>query len=175
MSKTAKPTHLPAIFLGSAAFVFLNFGLPIYADDLGADAVSIGGMYTVFTMTMLLARPLIGWCLDHYGRRWFFTVAFAFYCLSMGMFAQSDGLLDFYIARFLQGIGSSLMWVTARTIVTDLNEPESRGEEMGRLITTSVRGSMIGAFYGFTLLGFMPFSKHGNGRLVVTPWRLWQA
>ena len=158
-STKGQSTHLPAIFLGSAAFVFLNFSLPIYADDLGASAVAIGGMYTVFTLTMLLVRPLIGWCLDHYGRRWFFTIAFIFYTLAMLMFSQSNDLVDFYIARFLQGIGSSLMWVSARTIVADLNDISRRGEEMGRLTTTSVRGSMIGAFYGFTLLGFMPFEQ----------------
>jgi MFS family permease len=78
MTNTNKQTHLPAIFLGSAAFGFLNFSLPIYADDLGADAVSIGGMYTVYTLTMLLARPFCGWCVDQYGRRWVFTVGFGF-------------------------------------------------------------------------------------------------
>ncbi len=67
------PTYLLPIFLGSASFVFLNFGLPIYTRSLGADAVAIGGMYTAFTFTMLLARPLVGWALDRYGRRWFFT------------------------------------------------------------------------------------------------------
>ena len=51
--------HLPAIFLGSTAFVFINFGLPIYADEIGLDAVTIGGTYTVFMLTMLVVRPLV--------------------------------------------------------------------------------------------------------------------
>lgn len=150
------PSYLTAVFLGSSAFVFLNFGLPIRADDLGISAFGIGGMYAVFTGTMLLVRPLVGYCLDRFGRRWFFTVAFVFYSAAMSVLALSETLADFYVARFLQGIGASLMWVSARTIIADLNDAAVRGVAMGRLTSTSVQGSMLGAVYGFTLLGMMP-------------------
>jgi len=154
-----KPTYLTAVFFGSFAFVFLNFGLPIRADDLGISAFGIGGMYAIFTGTMLVFRPLVGFCLDRFGRRWFFTTAFLFYALAMVVLAQSVSITDFYLARFLQGIGASLMWVSARTIVADLNDADSRGMAMGTLTTTSVRGSMIGAIYGFTLLGMLPMQS----------------
>lgn len=154
-----KPTYLNSVFFGSFAFVFLNFSLPIRADDLGIDAVGIGGMYAVFTGTMLVIRPLVGYCLDRFGRRWFFTSAFFFYIPAMLVFAQSEGIYDFYLARFLQGIGASLMWVSARTIIADLHESGGVGSAMGRLTTASVRGSMIGAVYGFTLIGFMPMQS----------------
>ncbi len=148
--------YLTPVFFGSTAFVFLNFGLPVRADDLGIDAVGIGGMYAVFTGTMLLLRPVVGYCLDRFGRRWFFSTAFLFYAAAMTQFATSTGIVDFYLARFLQGIGASLMWVSARTMIADLHAASERGMAMGRLTTTSVRGSMIGAIYGFTLLGFLP-------------------
>jgi len=151
--------YLTPVFLGSGAFVFLNFGLPIRADDLGVSAMAIGGMYTVFTGTMLLVRPLIGYLLDRVGRRWFFSVAFLFYTLSMSVLATSEGLADFYLARFLQGIAASLMWVTARTMIADLHESHGRGAAMGQLTTTSVRGSLLGALYGFTLLGLLPMRE----------------
>ncbi len=159
MAPAQNHSYQTAVFLGSTAFVFLNFGLPVRADDLGIDAVGIGGMYAVFTGTMLLVRPVIGVCLDRFGRRWFFTTAFLFYSVSMFAFSRSVDITDFYIARFLQGIGASLMWVSARTMIADLHDVGERGVAMGRLITTSVRGSMIGAMYGFTLLGFMPLQQ----------------
>lgn len=154
-----RPSYLSAVFLSSTAFVFLNFGLPLRADDLGADAVGIGGMYAVFTGTMLVVRPVVGFFLDRFGRRWFFSAAFVFYTAAMLLFAHSVDLTDFYVARFLQGIGASLMWVSVRTMVADLHEAHERGAAMGRLTTTSVRGSMIGAAYGFTLLGFLPLRE----------------
>ena len=153
------PTYLTPVFFGSFAFVFLNFSLPIRADDLGIDAVAIGGMYAIFTGTMLIVRPIVGYCLDRFGRHWFFTSAFLFYTLAMLVFAQSTDLHDFYLARFLQGIGASLMWVSARTIIADLNDSSTRGSAMGHLTATSVRGGMVGATYGFTLIGFMPMQS----------------
>lgn len=146
------------VFWGSLSFVFLNFGLPVYTRQLGADAVAIGGMFTVFTFTMLIVRPLVGWGLDRYGRRWLFTTSFVFYTLAMWAFSGADGLVDFYVARFLQGLGASFMWVTARTIVADTTDVGTRAEEMGRLQQRSVQASMMGAFYGFTLLGMMPLA-----------------
>mgnify|MGYP005991546197 CR=1 FL=1 len=159
MNPPVNSNYLSAVFLGSTAFVFLNFGLPLRADDLGISAFGIGGMYAVFTATMLFVRPLVGYCLDRFGRRWFFTLAFVFYTVSMAVMAHSESVADFYLARFLQGIGSSLMWVSARTMIADLNDRRNRGVAMGKLTTTSVRGSMIGAMYGFSLLGFMPMQE----------------
>ena len=77
----------------------------------------------------------------------------------MGAFAFADGATGLYMARFLQGLGASFMWVTAQTIAADTSDQNTRGLAMGRLTTNSVRGSMIGAIYGFTLLGFMPMKE----------------
>lgn len=151
--------YLTPVFLGSFAFVFLNFLLPVYTRQLGADAVAIGGMYTAFIASMLLFRPLVGWALDRFGRRWFFSVSFVFYAIAMWVFSDATSLSDFFVARALQGIGASLMWVSARTIVVDLTEDGDRGRQMGRLSARSVQGSMLGATYGFTLLGMFPLPQ----------------
>ena len=175
--------YLTPVFFGSVAFVFLNFGLPIYAKSLGADAVEIGGMYTAFTLTMLLIRPVVGWALDRYGRRWFFTFAFLFYALAMYTFSGANSLGDFYLARFLQGIGASLMWVSARTIIADLTTTGDRGRQMGRLTSVSVQGGMLGGFYGFTLIGMLPIAEAWQiafagyavaalGGFVISVWRV---
>ena len=58
-SQQPAPYLLP-VLLVSSAFTFLNFGLPVYVRELGASATTIGGMFTVFTVTMLVVRPLVG-------------------------------------------------------------------------------------------------------------------
>ena len=115
-------------------------------------------MFTVFTVTMLIVRPIVGWGLDRFGRRRFYAAALVFYTVSMFVFSNASGIVDFYIARFLQGLGASFMWITARTIMADITESADRGEAMGRLTQRSVQGSMFGAFAGFTLIGMMPFA-----------------
>lgn len=152
------PVYQP-VFLGSLAFVLVNFLLPVYTRKLGADAVTIGGMYSAFVVSLLIFRPLVGMALDRLGRRWFFSGAFLFYALAMWQFSVTATLSDFFVARALQGIGASLMWVSARTIIIDLTELGSRGRQMGRLTSRSVQGSMVGAVYGFTLLGMYPLEE----------------
>ena len=152
------PVYQP-VFLGSVAFVLINFLLPVYTRQLGADAVTIGAMYSAFVISLLIFRPLVGMALDRFGRRWFFTAAFVFYALSMWRFSGSESISDFFLARALQGIGASLMWVSARTIIADLTSAGGRGAAMGRLTSRSVLGSMLGAVYGFTLLGMLPMAE----------------
>ena len=152
------PVYQP-VFLGSLAFVLINFLLPIYTRQLGADAVTIGAMYTAFVVSLLIFRPLVGMALDRFGRRWFFTTAFVFYALAMWQFSVANSVADFFVARALQGIGASLMWVSARTIIVDLTSAGQRGAAMGRLTSRSVLGSMLGAVYGFTLLGMYPMAE----------------
>lgn len=158
-AKQLPPMDFKPVLFGSAAFGFLNFALPIYTRDLGANAVAIGGLYTAFTGSMLLFRPLIGIALDRFGRRRFFTAAFLFFTVSMLAFSQAHGLMGLYVARFLQGIGASLMWVSARTIIADTTTSLSRGSRMGLLSARSVQGGMIGAVYGFTLVAMMPLRE----------------
>ena len=156
-SRAAIP--LVPLMLGSAAFVFLNFSLPIYARELGASAMAIGGTYTVFTITLIFIRPLVGVALDRYGRRSFYISAFAFYAIAMLSFGFSSELTGLYVARFLQGIGAALLWVSLKTMTADIHPINERGEAMGRVSALSVRGSMLGAFYGFTLLGMWPLPQ----------------
>ncbi len=147
------------VMFGSLAFGFLNFSLPVYTRSLGADAVQIGGLFSVFTVTLLVGRPLVGWLLDRFGRRWFFVASLFFYVLAMLFFSRAEGLVDFYVARLIQGVGAALMWVTARTIIADVTEDGGAGQEMGRLTQAGARGMMFGAFWGFTLVGMMPMQQ----------------
>lgn len=145
-----------SIGFGSAAFAFLNFTLPIYGRELGASAFQIGATFAVFTGALMLGRPIVGWALDHYGRRRFFLAALWFYAVAMGVFSQSTAIEGLLLARAIQGLGAAFMWISARTMVADWTREAERGAAMGRVTESSARGSIYGGFFGFTLLGFLP-------------------
>lgn len=61
------------ILLGCLGFGFLWFALSIYSKMLGASALEIGGMFSIFSLTIALLRPFIGIASDKMGRKYFFV------------------------------------------------------------------------------------------------------
>jgi MFS family permease len=57
------------LFFISAPMVFITFALPLRAEDLGATALQIGALYSLFTASIFVIRPLTGVGLDAFGRR----------------------------------------------------------------------------------------------------------
>jgi DHA1 family multidrug resistance protein-like MFS transporter len=144
------------ILLGSLAFGILSFLLPVYGKRLGANAVEIGGLFSIFAITTVLMRPLVGWALDRFGRKFFFVAALICYAGAMGLFSIASDVTTLYLARLVQGIGSSLMWISAYTIAIDLTSAEGRGKAVGRVDEAAARGALYGALVGFTLLVWLP-------------------
>jgi MFS transporter, DHA1 family, multidrug resistance protein len=160
---TLTSLHKPLLFW-SLPFVFLTFALPIYGRELGANALEVGGLFSVFTATTLVLRPVVGWALDQFGRRRFFIIALILYAISMLVFAAAGSLSGLYLARIIQGIGSAFFWVSLYTIVADLSTPKDRGRAMGWISQITSRGGIIG---GFTGLAVITAFSNGNAWLAV--------
>ena len=140
-----------AILLGSLSFGILEFALPIYARRLGASALDIGGVISIFAVMITILRPLVGWGIDHWGRKSFLAVSLLFYGLSMLFFGFAGSLGMLYAARLVQGIGSSLFWIPAYTVVTELNTRDW-GRSVGSVNMFSSRGGFVGTFLGFFMI-----------------------
>ena len=140
-----------AILLGSLSFGILQFSLPIYARQMGASALDIGAMISIFAVMITIARPLVGWGIDHFGRKLFLVVSFVFYAIAMGLFAMAQNVSMLYLARFVQGIGSALLWIPAYTVATELSEHDW-GRAVGSVDMSANRGGFFGSFLGFGLM-----------------------
>jgi len=144
------------LFLISMPMVFISFALPLRAEDLGASGFEIGVLFSIFTGSVFVLRPLVGFGLDRFGRRPFFIAAAVFYFSANSLYALAGALEGLFVARLIQGIGFAILSITTDTITADLTDRDGRGAAMGGNIASQSRGGMLGAFVGFGLVGAIP-------------------
>ncbi len=147
--------HYP-ILLGSLAFAFLEFFLPIYGKEMGASAVQIGGLFSIWAVAVALLRPLVGIGLDRLGRKPFFVAAVVCFAGAMLVFAFSSSIPGLFGAQLLRGLGSAMMWISAYTIATDLAGSKERGGAVGHVDEATARGQLYGGVAGFVLITILP-------------------
>lgn len=144
-----------SIFFISLPFGILMFALPLVGRELGASALEIGGLFSIFALMLVIIRPLVGHGLDRFGRRPFLIAGLLGYALANAGYALTTELWGLYAARLAQGLGSGLMWLAAYAIVADLAPADRRGGGYGQIEEVASRGGIVGTFIGFILLGFV--------------------
>jgi DHA1 family multidrug resistance protein-like MFS transporter len=149
-----------SIGLVSLPFFLLGLLLPIYGTEMGAGAVQIGLFFTAFSLMTVILRPLVGWALDRWGRRPFILAGFGGYALAMIAFAFINQWWGIIAARVIQGIASSLLWLSIYAATADLAGEDRRARSFGGISQASSQGSIVGAFIGMTILNW-PFTIVG--------------
>ena len=144
------------LFWVSAPLFFITFALPVRSKELGASALEVGGLFSLFTLSLLIFRPIIGFALDRYGRRKFLLLSVVLYLIAYIGYGFAEQLLAMYAARFLQGIGAALLLLTADAITADLTTSEDRAAAMGKNLEAQTRSTFIGAAIGFGLISVLP-------------------
>ena len=128
------------------ALTLLAFLLPIYAKQLGASALGIGGLFAVAQCLIVLVRPVIGWASDRLGRKGFFVAGMVCYAGTMGVFALAHSVTMLYLAQLLHGLASALTWTSAYTMTTELAMPAQHGKAVGRVDEYAARRGTL--WYG---------------------------
>ncbi len=114
---------------------------PFLAKSLGADAVTVTQLGTVYSLMQFLLSPMWGSLSDRFGRRpiLFFTLAIT--GLGHVAFALSSSLGLLFAARALVGVGAANI-ATAQAVISDTHPSSERSRAM----------ALIGAAFG---LGFV--------------------
>lgn len=108
------------IFFVSVTYGAINSFLALFAESQGVG--NIGLFFTVYAVSMLISRPLIGKLIDDVGINYAVVPALVGVILAMGIISVSDTIGKFIIAAIIYGIGFGAAQSSLQTLAV-INAP----------------------------------------------------
>ncbi|HOP64791.1 MAG TPA: MFS transporter [Spirochaetota bacterium] len=144
-------------FMGSA----INIVLPSIGKDFNLNAVEMGWVVTSYILSSAIFLVPFGRLSDIMGRKKIFyagILLFTLFTLLIAVIPANSTLL--ITIRFIQGIGSAMIFGTGMTIIVSVYPPAERGRALGINVASVYLGLAVGPFLG----GF--FTQHFTWRSV---------
>ncbi|MFT6657918.1 DHA2 family efflux MFS transporter permease subunit [Maritalea sp.] len=118
MSNRITPLILAvALFMEMMDSTVISTSLPAIAADIGSEPISLKLALAAYLVALAIFIPISGWMADRYGARNVFRSAIVVFMLGSIACAFADSLFTFVLARFLQGVGGSMMTPLSRLIL----------------------------------------------------------
>ena len=135
------------VFVDMIGFLIVLPLLPFYAERLGADAVSVGALVSIFAAAQLASSPLWGRLSDRYGRRPMILGGLMISAVSYLLFESASTVGLLFLSRFVQGMGAGTVGVV-QAYLSDSVPSEDRAKALGWLTAATSAGVMIGPAIG---------------------------
>jgi EmrB/QacA subfamily drug resistance transporter len=118
-------------FVAPLGMASVNVAIPALAEDLAANAVLVSWIPTVVLISNIMFMLPAGKCADLWGRKRLFFLGV---CVNAGtsavaFFAQSIEVV--LLLRFIQGIGSAMMFATSMALLISVFPADKRGLPLG--------------------------------------------
>ncbi|MDN7026203.1 MFS transporter [Methanoculleus sp. FWC-SCC1] len=131
-------------FMGSA----VNIALPTIAAEFSMDAVSLSWVASSYLLATAMFLVPFGRLADIYGRKKIFTLGIAVFTVSALLSALAASGTELILFRFIEGIGSAMIYGTGVAMITSVFPPGERGRALGINVTAVYLGLSIGPFIG---------------------------
>ena len=121
--------------------------LPFYAETFGASPLVIGLLFASFSLSQLVASPVLGELSDRWGRRPVLIFSLLGTVVSFVMLALAHSLVMLFAARIVDGLSGGNI-TTARAYIGDISTDENRARSFGMLGAAFGLGFIIGPGLG---------------------------
>lgn len=144
--------------------------LPIYADQLGANPVLIGLIFSAETMFKALFSMPFGYVSDRLNRRVFIGVGLGLSAISVIAFGFVEAPILFVGLRAVDGMATAMRAPMTKAYIGDMADDDERGSAMGAYRTLGMLGVAVGPVLGGVLAATfalaVPFVVLGAATLV---------
>jgi DHA1 family tetracycline resistance protein-like MFS transporter len=135
------------LFVNLVGFGIIIPLLPFYAQTFGASPMTIGLLFASFSVSQLVASPLLGELSDRWGRRPVLLFSLLGTVVSFVMLAMAQSLAMLFAARIVDGLSGGNI-TTARAYIADITKEEDRARAFGILGAAFGLGFIVGPGLG---------------------------
>lgn len=140
-----------ALFMEQMDSTVIATSLPAIAADLGTSPVALKLAVTSYLVALAIFIPISGWMSDRFGAKNIFRAAIGVFIIGSICCAFAGSIHAFVLARFLQGIGGSMMTPVSRLLLV---RGTPRNELVGAMAWLTIP-ALIGPILGPPLGGFI--------------------
>src|SRR5919112_545646 len=133
-----------ALFMENTDSTVIATSLPVIAADIRVDPIALKLALTSYLVSLAIFIPVSGWMADRFGARTVFRAALGVFMAGSLACAAADSLLAFVLARFLQGMGGSMMVPVGRLVILRSVPKNEIVQAMALLTIPALIGPVIG-------------------------------
>ncbi len=137
-----------AVFAATMGVGFIGPLLPLYARDLGAAGLSLGLIFSGFSVARFIFMPVIGRLSDRFGRKPFIVVGLALFAGFSLAYLRVDSIWSLIVVRTLHGAASGMVVPVAQAYVGDIAPKGREGRMMGTFMVSLFTAFGIGPLLG---------------------------
>jgi len=122
--------------------------LPLYAKTFAASGVSIGLVFSAFSLSRSFLGPLVGRLSDRVGRKRILMIGLAGYAGVSLLYVIAMSLWQLGLFRLLQGAASVMVTPIAQAYIGDITPPGREGRYMNFFYSSMFLGMALGPLLG---------------------------
>lgn len=133
-----------ALFMEQMDSTVIATALPAIANDLHVGPITLKLALTSYMVSLAVFIPISGWMADRFGAKNIFRIAIGVFVVGSILCAISGGLFEFVAARFLQGVGGSMMTPVGRLVLVRTTRKSDLVSAMALLSIPALVGPLAG-------------------------------
>ncbi len=163
------------VLSGANIMIALGYGvispvLPSYARTFGVSITAVTFVITIFSLTRLCFAPMSGLLVQRLGERRIYIGGLLVVAFSTAACGFAHTYLQLLFFRALNGIGSTMFFVSAFGLMIHISPADARGRVAGMFTTSFMVGAVGGPAVGSLIAGWgltAPFLLYGAALLGV--------
>jgi len=137
-----------SIFAAMLGLGIISPLMPVYAKSLGATGLSLGMIFSGFSISRAIFMPIIGKLSDKKGRKTFITTGLLLYSLISLLYLLATKVYYLTTIRLFHGIASAMVVPVAMAYIGETAEKGREGSAMGTFNMALFLGMGAGPFFG---------------------------